>query len=521
MKKHFLNIAILLLALCALCACSSSDDVTETPPAKKDSWTLVIANQTTRGLELSDNTNKLTPTWDATDEIHVYYNNVEVGVLNPESNGSGEVQFAGDLDGASYTVGQTLEMYYRRDKTNEPTFTGQKGTIANIAANFDFAHATPTITAVDNVNKVITVETADFDSEEAIIRFYFDKDLAAGDVLTVSALDLDPAEGTAGLVKETATVTLESAVAASNPVYVAIPVDGVSSYYEVIVTRSGQDILTGGKANKTLYNGKYYSVTIALDDKWQLWAGGPAFRIKNLDAARVTDGGKFYAWGETTGRAQANILIFNWATYSLCTPKEGTDGASFSSIDRYNENIPYEGVSATTELVLLPEDDAATVGLGSPWRMPTKAEAEALKANTTAVDFALGNKYHGINGVLLRGKGTFINRTIFLPFSGYYDGVRYEDDEYNDIDEGGIIGLGKEGNFWTATEAETYSKKGKRMYMKAYCFYWSHYDQKWAWNNPDDPDDDTGYHFDEGLDIELYEDNRYAGQNIRPVQTVE
>ena len=338
MKKLLSNMALLLLAVWAVSACSGSEDIIDTPktdnPTQKKAWTLVISNNLTRGLDLSSDTKTLTPTWETTDEIHVYYNDEKVGIMNPESDGSGKVQFTGGLSDASYTVGQTLEMYYRRDKTDDPVFTGQKGTIADIAANFDFAHATPTISKVDDVNKVIVV-SANFESEEAIMRFKFDKDLAAGDQLTVSALDLDPSEGTAGLVKTTATVTLESAAAANAPVYVAIPADGVSSlYYEVIVTRSGEDIYTGGVANKTLSNGKYVGVTIALDDKWQLWAGGPAIRIKNLDAARVTDGGKFYAWGETTGRAQAETLIFNWATYSLCTPKPGTDGASFSSINK-------------------------------------------------------------------------------------------------------------------------------------------------------------------------------------------
>ena len=491
MKKHFLNIALLLLAVWVMSACQENENIItidKSNGSTEGKWTLVIENTTSRGLSLSGDPETLTPTWDTSDDVYVYYDNAKMGIMHPKSNGSGVKQFVGDLNDAVYTVGQTLEMYYRRDKTDIPVFTGQKGTIPDIAANFDFANATTVITEVDNANKVITANTAVFHSEEAVMRFKFDKDLVAGDLLTVSALEFPPS-GTAsapGLVKSTATVTLESAVTANNPVYVAIPVDGVSSHYEVIVTRSNKDIFTGGAANKTLENGKYYGATIALDSLWQLWAGGPAFHIRNLGAAKVTDGGLFYAWGETVGREASSTTSFSSENYQ--------PGGSVNKM--------------TVGGVLKPAYDAARVALGGSWRMPTRAEVFALTIhatpgpsdpyqvtvnegaeNITAVDFVGDNKYHGMNGVLFRGKGNYVNNTIFLPFAGYYD-----NDEEEDV---GITGLNEEGNFWTATNAAEVEQDSR-----SFCLYWSHYDG-------------------EDLEIKLYTDNPYAGQNIRPVQTVE
>ena len=490
MKKLFYYLAFLLLAVWSVSACSDKDEIidnhdndTEVAPEQNHGWTLVITDNLTRGLDLSGDTNTLTPTWETTDDIHVYYKGNKVGVLNPESAGSGTKQLVGRLDGTSpsYEAGETLELYYRREKTATPVYTGQNGTVADIAANFDFAVATPTITAVDYEDLVLTIDTAEFASEEAVIRFKFDQNLQSGDELTILALNAED-----GIVEATATVTLASAVAANNPVYVAIPVDNTNpQHFDVTVTRSDEDILTGGAANKNLRNGKYYSAPVALSDSWQLWAGGPAFRIKNLGAAKITDGGLYYAWGDTQGYYPAENHAFDWSTYKWSYDNAGNYFRKYISKQtgiyaQFNDGLFFLDSS----------DDAATAALGSPWRMlegdngPGIYEVNDLiecfyDGSITAVEYLGENKYQGGNGVLLRGTGDFYNNSIFLPYSGYYE-------------DGILTKLGEEFNSWTSA----------RWGSKIGCsFYWTREGDE--------------------LETDTWQDERRNGLNIRPVKTVE
>ena len=74
----------------------------------------------------------------------------------------------------------------------------------------------------------------------------------------------------------------------------------------------------------------------------------------NLGATKLSESGGYYAWGETEPKNDYSWETYKWATYEwdltrILTKYNGTDGKK----------------------ILDPEDDAATVKLGSPWRMPT------------------------------------------------------------------------------------------------------------------------------------------------------
>jgi hypothetical protein len=63
---------------------------------------------------------------------------------------------------------------------------------------------------------------------------------------------------------------------------------------------------------------------------------------------------------------------------------------------------------------LAPAHDAATAHLGSPWRMPTRAEINALINNCTTI----WTTKNGVYGRLVTGKGAYADRSIFLPAVG-------------------------------------------------------------------------------------------------------
>ena len=79
---------------------------------------------------------------------------------------------------------------------------------------------------------------------------------------------------------------------------------------------------------------------------------------KNLGADSPYQAGSKYAWGETTPKKTS----FTWSNYLWC---DGT-----SCVTKYN---------SPDQMVLLPEDDAATVALHDGWRIPTLEECQELK----------------------------------------------------------------------------------------------------------------------------------------------
>ncbi len=122
--------------------------------------------------------------------------------------------------------------------------------------------------------------------------------------------------------------------------------------------------------------------------KWvQLWEGGPKFAEYNVG---VTDGkaesfGGYYAWG-----------------------------GSQDKVDDHD--------TGTTDLK--GNKDTATKLWGTNWRMPTKAELEALISSDNCIVERIEN-YNGtnINGLLCKGKtGTaYENNSIFLPEAGFFN----------------------------------------------------------------------------------------------------
>ena len=122
----------------------------------------------------------------------------------------------------------------------------------------------------------------------------------------------------------------------------------------------------------------------------------------NVGAAYPWDYGDYFAWGETAPKAEYKV---DWSNYF-----DTTDGGS--TFTKYN--------LSGGKTVLDPEDDAATVNWGGPWRMPTAEEWTTL-CNTTLYDWTPQTDYlgSGKNGILVTRKdGPCAGNSIFLPEAG-------------------------------------------------------------------------------------------------------
>lgn len=257
-KRPLLHWAYLLAAGLTLAACGSDDAVdTATPsapssPAGKWSVTVNVGVDETRGLSLSGTT--LSVNWKTGEAVYAYYGGQKVGELHPTANSAdGNVTLQGNLDTADYAAGQSLTLKFPRETTD---YTGQAGTIEDIAAKYDYLEAAATISSVDAAARSITVGPATFTSQQAIARLTFSEDLAANDVITITGAADDAA----------VSVTLASAVTTGNPVFVALPLTASSASYTFgfTVTRNSSALYEGSLADKTLQNAKYYAASVTL-----------------------------------------------------------------------------------------------------------------------------------------------------------------------------------------------------------------------------------------------------------------
>lgn len=180
-KNSFFAWVALLGAGFALVACSDNTlDVIEEASQQEQAYFFSVkaskgGDVVTKALTEEPNGSgkkQLVATWATTENVYVKHgDDWATGSLNPDQNGA-EATLKGSLSGTGFNegdiaVGDNLTLQF--PKSGEISYAGQKGTLDDIAANFDYAVATATVTAVDGAN--VTTTSADFVNQQAIVKF--------------------------------------------------------------------------------------------------------------------------------------------------------------------------------------------------------------------------------------------------------------------------------------------------------------------------------------------------------------
>ncbi|MBR1698268.1 MAG: leucine-rich repeat protein [Bacteroidales bacterium] len=266
-RKLYVSAALAALALCALPSCVKEVLVEDKPaPGKEEqAWTVTMEatkaekDPETKALLLSDDEKEIDFHWAGTDEVQVYDAGGTLrGTMTPELAGStttNTTQLKGTIDG-DFVVGETYTLYFLKKPAAENAYAAQKGTVADIAENFDYATATVEVKEVDSVNKTVVFSHAAFESQQSITKFIFRYSSGTpGDIrhLTILAPGrMDP-------------VTIIPA----NPAmefHVALPrIDsgGEKIVYTFLAEAQNGDIYEGTK-KAALQAGKYYRATVGL-----------------------------------------------------------------------------------------------------------------------------------------------------------------------------------------------------------------------------------------------------------------
>ena len=148
---------------------------------------------------------------------------------------------------------------------------------------------------------------------------------------------------------------------------------------------------------------------------------GTLWASKNIGAARETDWGMYFSWGNVDAH-QAGA------------------GYNFSQ-DVYNATA---GNSLTTDITI--NYDAAKALLGGKWKMPTMAQFQEL-CNSSYTEYIdpdgtvktgtdKRTTYNGVVGLLFRSK--INSNRLFFPAAGYYNGTSLD---YR----------GSRGGYWSST----------------------------------------------------------------------
>ena len=275
MKKFMTNIktlAALLMAGAAMTSCSSSDDniANEQPvnPATQKYIMTVNASKgdgdATRALTLVGST--LNASWATTENVYVKKGTDWVtGSLQPQTAGA-TANLTGELSGPVIAAGDALTLQF--PNKSAITFEGQKGTIADIAANYDYATANVTVASVAN-GQISVSGTTTFQNHQAIIKFTL-KDKANDAAISPSALTITDGTNTVELTSiPEATYTANGA----GVLYVAFPATGNEETINLTATVGSDTYTYTTSSAKTFTNGQYYEITVKMTKQASAPAG--------------------------------------------------------------------------------------------------------------------------------------------------------------------------------------------------------------------------------------------------------
>ena len=209
----------------------------------------------TKALELNGST--LNAIWDGSEDVYVFKNDTQVGVLTPDlSTLVYPEKVSCTLTGPFTTVPEAGDVLTLKLTSNN--YSGQDGTLDFIAGHCDYAVATLHVTGVNNGQIESTEGSANFENQQAIVKFTLLDKVDGTTKLTPTTLTMN--DGTSDI----ATATIPATTYTTNGdgiLYVAIPpVSG-----DLTITASdGTFNYKYTKTGASFTAGQYYNITVKM-----------------------------------------------------------------------------------------------------------------------------------------------------------------------------------------------------------------------------------------------------------------
>ncbi len=270
-------LCVLLVTGAMMTGCSNEDNVesTNTPKGGKIYYLSVNAfkgseGNSTRALTLVGKT--LKASWATMEQVYVQGTRRSNGTTF-WFDGTICPQYAGTstlLNGAirlpetfSITIDEaigtphTLDLQFPR--SGKLDYTGQVGTLADIAAKYDYAIATSVRFDIKD-DHIEGVEEADFINQQAIVKFTLVDKADGTTLLSPTALTVQYGTESLSLTDIPATTYTTNG---NGVLYVAIP--GLASQAVTLTAVAGGNTYTYNKASVTFVNGRYYEITVKMN----------------------------------------------------------------------------------------------------------------------------------------------------------------------------------------------------------------------------------------------------------------
>ena len=269
--------SMLMMAGLALTACSSDDGNTE-PQIRK---TYIMTVDATKGMNeaasrvsnraLSLTGSTLNATWATTERVYVQGKKLSdnsyfwfEGYLQPHSAGTttqlnGVISLPGSFKiSIDDAIGTPHKLTLQFPRPYVLDYTGQIGTLADIAAKYDYAKAEEVMVDIE-ADKVVGVSPVTFVNQQAIVKFTL-KDKADGTtLLNPTALTIQYGEESLSLTSIPSTTYGTNG---NGVLYVAIP--GFSDKAVTLTATVADDTYTFTKSGVTFVNGQYYEINVKM-----------------------------------------------------------------------------------------------------------------------------------------------------------------------------------------------------------------------------------------------------------------
>lgn len=152
----------------------------------------------------------------------------------------------------------------------------------------------------------------------------------------------------------------------------------------------------------------------------QLWENGPYWATCNIGASKPEEDGHYFQWGSLWGYYlyyNAMIKDVDWRSDRNEYPGALSNmhvGLEYGFGSMFYDNF-ISAASLTTDIDLA--HDIANVKWGENWRIPSESEfTDLLNAEKTSASYTTVDT---VNGLLIKGKGAYNERSVFLPAAGY------------------------------------------------------------------------------------------------------
>ena len=359
MKKIF---AIGMLAA-ALMACTNVEMEQNGENDAATAYTLTI--QATKGdgnatkalsLDESGAKNVLNATWNEGEKVLVYQTGVKKGELTAAASTTSSTTLSGTL-GGDLNTSQGLTFYFHTP--DNPSYTGQDGTLATIGASYDFC--APAIVksgnyTVDNVNKTVYVPGGIHfgENNQAIVRFTLRNRADTKPTLNASHLNLSVSYNNVEL--KSVSMDIPDATYTTNGsgiIYFAIPADIPDTYKShindftfVLTATVGSETYKLTTTGFPFENGKYYEVSVYMkNDKLGkvLGQNGQIYdNVSAAEAAGTTAVAMIAYLGENTGESNYKHGL----AIALTDCKEGKSSGTYN-YKNYNTTANHEYKTTT------------------------------------------------------------------------------------------------------------------------------------------------------------------------------